>query len=74
MLAPNHDRVMQAARVAEIRSRVRRYTPEEMAALFARRPPLQGTAEERQKQLHRVLNSVWLDKPISEYLGSRYDT
>lgn len=74
MFAPNRDRVTQAARVAAIRSRVRKYTADEMAAFLARRPALEGTAEERQEQLHRALNSVWLDRPISEYLGSRYDT
>ncbi|MFJ4296151.1 hypothetical protein [Curtobacterium sp. NPDC089689] len=56
-----------------IRERVRKYAPEEMAAFFARRPPLEGTPAERQERLRRASETVRLDKPISEYLASRYD-
>lgn len=73
MLAPNRDRATQAAHVAVIKSRVRKYTAGEMALFFSRRPPLEGTSAERQERLRRALDPVRLDKPISEYLALRHD-
>ncbi|MGN6407002.1 MAG: hypothetical protein ACTHMH_01550 [Curtobacterium sp.] len=43
---------------AEVRHGVRVFTAAEMASIFARTPPREGTREERRARLHRALNSV----------------